>query len=53
LGPEQKIVITVSDEMKMAKKQGPREKKGLTPSTQTKELAMYLASVVRNANAAE
>jgi hypothetical protein len=53
LRPEQKIVITVADEMKMGKQQGPREKKGLTPSTEKKELAMYIASVVRNANAAE
>ena len=34
--------------MKMAKKQRPKEKKDLTPLTETRELAMYLASVVRN-----
>jgi hypothetical protein len=34
--------------MKMAKKQEPKEKKDLRPSMETQELAMYLASVVRN-----
>jgi hypothetical protein len=33
----------------MAKKQRPKEEKDLTPSTEAQELAMYLASVVRNA----
>jgi hypothetical protein len=33
----------------MAKKQRPKEEKHLTPSTEAQELAMYLASVVRNA----
>jgi hypothetical protein len=33
----------------MAKKQRPKEEKGLTHSTKAQELAMYLASVVRNA----
>jgi hypothetical protein len=46
---EQKTIITAADEKKMAKKQGPIERKDLTPSAGTRELAMYLASVVRNA----
>jgi hypothetical protein len=33
----------------MAKMQRPKEEKGLNPSTEAQELAMYLASVVRNA----
>jgi hypothetical protein len=33
----------------MAKKQRPKEEKDITPSTEAQELAMYLASVVRNA----
>jgi len=33
----------------MAKKQSPKEEMELMPLTETRELAMYLASVVRNA----
>jgi hypothetical protein len=33
----------------MAKKQKPKKEKELKPSTEAQELAMYLASVVRNA----
>jgi hypothetical protein len=33
----------------MIKKQAPRKRKNLTPSKQTQETAMYIASVVRNA----
>jgi hypothetical protein len=43
------IAITIVREMKMTNKEAPKENKDLTPSTQTQELAMYLAAVVRNA----
>jgi len=42
------MAITIVGEMKMAKKQVPREKQALTPSTEAQQMAMYLASVVRN-----
>lgn len=35
-------------EVKMAKKQRAKERQELAPSTEAQELAMYLASVVRN-----
>jgi hypothetical protein len=41
-------VITLLSEVK-TKKQRPKEEKELNPSTEAQELAMYLASVVRNA----
>jgi hypothetical protein len=44
-----RIAITLLSEVKMAKKQRPKEEKDITPSTEAQELAMYLASVVRNA----
>jgi hypothetical protein len=42
------MAITIGGEMKMTKKQAPKEKKDLTLSIETRKLAMYLASVVRN-----
>jgi len=36
-------------EVKMAKKQRAKEKQELAPATEAQELAMYLASVIRNA----
>jgi hypothetical protein len=42
-------VIAIVSEVKMAKNQRPKEEKQLAPLIEVQELAMYLASVVRNA----